>query len=145
MKKLPILFLLLILSSCKLTNKYENREEDKVAAEKITTELFDLLKKNDYENASKLFGEDFYKITSKEDLNKIFTITNDKLGKLETVELKDWKTSVAEGELEGGMYSLFYICKFEKDNGTITVNLKKNKDSEILIFGYNVNSPSILK
>lgn len=64
MKKILVLILLILLASCHYSNKYENREEDKIVAEKVTGELFELIKKSDFDNASKLFDKKFLEVIS---------------------------------------------------------------------------------
>ena len=62
MKKLLVFLIIPILAtSCHFSNKYQNRESDKQDAEKITAELFGLIKQSDFEKATELFGEEFLK------------------------------------------------------------------------------------
>ncbi|GGK35752.1 hypothetical protein GCM10007962_32620 [Yeosuana aromativorans] len=145
MKKLLLILIIPILAtSCHFSNKYQNRESDKLDAEKITTELFGLIKQSDFEKATELFGEKFFKVTTKEELMKIFESTQNKLGGLKSTELVDWNTMVSEGAIEQGVYNLNYNSEFENDNAKIKLTLTKNKSGEIKVVGYNIQSNAFL-
>lgn len=128
MKKI-FLFLLItiLLSSCRFSNKYQNRESDKQEAEEITSELLENLKQLNIEEVTKVFGEKFFEVTTKEELLNIFEITNRELGRLENIELNDWNTTVSEGAIEQGVYNLNYKCEFEKGKADLNISLIKDE------------------
>lgn len=145
MKKLLLTLIIPILAtSCHYSNKYQNRESDKQDAEKVTTELFGYLKNSDFEKATKLFGDEFFKVTSKEDLMKIFESTRNKLGELKSTELADWNTMVSEGAIEQGIYNLNYNGEFENDSAKLKFTLIKNENGKIKVVGYNIQSNAFL-
>lgn len=145
MKKiLLILILPIFVMGCHFSNKYQNRESDKQDAEKIADELFGFIRQSDFEKASQLFGEEFYKVTSKEGLMKIFESTQNKLGGLKSTELVDWNTMVSEGAIEQGVYVLNYNAEFENDSAKLKLTLTKNENGEIKVGGYNIQSNAFL-
>jgi len=145
MKKLLLILIIPILvTSCHFSNKYQNRESDRQDAEKVTTELFGFIKQSDFEKATEFFSDEFYKVTSKEDLMKIFKSTENKLGGLKSTELSDWNTMVSEGAIEQGVYNLNYDSEFEKDNAKLKLTLIKNENGEIKVVGYNIQSNAFL-
>lgn len=145
MKKLLLTLIIPILAtSCHYSNKYQNRESDKQDAEKVTTELFGYLKNSDFEKATKLFDDEFFKVTSKEDLMKIFESTRNKLGGLKSTELADWNTMVSEGAIEQGIYNLNYNGEFENDSAKLKFTLIKNENGKIKVVGYNIQSNAFL-
>jgi PBP1b-binding outer membrane lipoprotein LpoB len=145
MKRLLLILIIPILStSCHFSNKYQNRESDKQDAEKITAELFGNITQSDFEKATELFGEEFFKVTSKADLIKIFESTKNKLGELKSTELVDWNTMISEGAIEKGVYNLNYNADFEKDKAQLKITLTKNENGKIKVVGYNIRSNAFL-
>ena len=145
MKKIFLLILPILFASCHYSNKYENREEDKIVAEKVTNELFEFIKKSDFDNAIKLFDKKFLEVTSESELRKIFDLTEKKLGKLKNTKLIECKTMVSEGAIETGTYLLSYESEFEKETGELNISLTKNENGGIKILGYKVNSKAFLE
>ncbi len=145
MKKiLLILILPILVTSCHFSNKYQNRESDRQNAEKVTAELFDYIKNSEFEKATELFGDEFYKVTSKGDLMEIFESTQKKLGRLKSTELTNWNTMVSEGAIEQGVYNLSYNGEFENDSAKLKITLIKNENGEIKVAGYNIQSKAFL-
>jgi hypothetical protein len=139
---IAILFLLL---GCHFSTKYENRDSDKQEAERITSVLFGDLRQLNFEKASDLFGEEFFKVTSKEELIKIFKTTDLKLGKIKNVSLDKWDTLVSEGSINKGNYNLYYNIEFEKGAADLKISLLKNKNNSIKIIGYIIKSNVFLE
>tara|TARA_R110002033_G_C3791101_1_gene230317 strand:- start:244 stop:684 length:441 start_codon:yes stop_codon:yes gene_type:complete len=145
MKKiLLILIIPILVTSCHFSNKYQNRESDRQDAENVTAELFGYIKESDFEKASELFGDEFYKVTSKDDLIEIFKSTETKLGVLKRTELADWNSMVSEGAIEQGVYNLNYNGEFEKDKAKLKITLTKNENGVIKVVGYNIQSNAFL-
>jgi hypothetical protein len=146
MKKLFLILMFpLLVANCHFSNKYENRESDLKAAEKITSELFSCIKKSDFAKATELFGEEFYAVTSKEDLMKIFESSETKLGVLNSTKLADWNTMVSEGAIEQGVYNLNYDAAYEKETAKLKLTLLKNDKGDIKVVGFNVQSRAFLE
>ncbi|WP_445734285.1 hypothetical protein [Mariniflexile sp.] len=139
---IAILFLLL---GCHFSTKYENRDSDRQDAERITSELFGHLQHLNFEKASNLFGEEFFKVTSKEELIKIFKITDLKLGKFKNGNLYKWDTLVSEGSINNGNYSLYYNVEFENGTADLKISLLKNKNNSLKIIGYTLKSNAFLE
>ncbi|WP_033958921.1 DUF4019 domain-containing protein [Psychroserpens jangbogonensis] len=135
---LLILMIPIFAASCNFSNEYKNRESDRQDAEKVTAELFGFIKQSDFEKATTLFGEEFYKVYSKEDLVKIFESTENKLGELKSTELSDWNTMVSEDAIEQGFYNMNYNSEFEKGKAKQKITLVKNENEEIKVVGYNI-------
>jgi len=139
MKKAFIVLLIsILLSGCQFSNKYQNRESDKQDAEEIAFTLFENIKLRNFEKTTSLFGQKFFEVTTKEELLKIFEVTDRELGLLKSIELIDWSTDVSEGAIEKGIYILNYKCKFEKGKVDLRIVLIKEENGEIKVVGYNV-------
>jgi len=139
-----LMFISLLLFSCKYNATYENDEIEKKEAEAVTEKLYKDLKGKDYLDAEKYFSSKFFQATSKEDLVGIFTKTNEKLGDFKSKNLIDWKTHKIVGSNPSSEYLLLYEIEYQKYPARETIRLIKEKDS-IRIIGYNVNSEGFLK
>jgi len=135
---LLILIIPFFVTGCNFSNEYKNRESDRQDAEKVTTELFGFIKQSDFEKATTLFGEEFYRVYTKEDLIKIFESTENKLGGLKNTELSDWNTTVTEDTIEQGFYIMNYKSQFEKGKANQKITLVRNENKEIKVVGYNI-------
>lgn len=145
MKKNLVLLFTLLFISCHYSENFENREQDKIAAEKVTSELFNFIKKSDFESVEKLFDKKFFEVTTEDELKQILKATEEKIGKLKTTTLTEAKTRVSEGAIETGTYLLEYDCEFEKERAQLNITLVKGEDKKIRIVGYKVNSKAFLK
>jgi len=145
MKKTLILLLTFLFLSCHYTEKFENREEDKVAAEKITSQVFAFVKKSDYDSAMNLFDKKFFEATPKAEMKNIFEVTETKLGKLKSTKLEQCTTVTSEGAIETGTYVLVYDCDFEKEKGKLNITLTKSEDHKIRVIGYRIESKAFLE
>lgn len=139
-----IMFILLTMTACHFNSQYRNREEDKQDAEKITNQLFEQLKANDYEAANKLFSKKFFSVTDKETLFKIFSMTSEKLGPLKETEILKWETNRLEGSNPKAEYAFIYKCAFEKFPAKVTIRLIREEDGKIRIISYHVDSVGFL-
>jgi hypothetical protein len=138
MKKITPLFLLTLIVGCHFSQKFQDREEDKNKAELITSRLFEYMKNEEFEKATLLFDEEFYKVTSKEELIEIFKSTQDNLGKLDRVTLTTWNTSVSEGAIKSGNYVLNYTSEFKQGDALQKISLRKIDNEPIKIIGYTL-------
>ncbi|UQB67784.1 hypothetical protein [Epilithonimonas zeae] len=131
-------FLLLILFSCSFNTYRENKEEDKIEAEKITENFYEITKSDNPSNFLPLFSDDFFKITDKESFVKLFNETNNKYGKILRDSLIHWETLVVEGNNPKAEYLLVYEVRRRNTNSQEYFTLHKEK-GDIKIFEYHVN------
>ncbi|AZB26285.1 hypothetical protein EG339_17660 [Chryseobacterium bernardetii] len=98
MKKYTLILIPLLFIGCNFNKTYRNREEDKQEAEKITEKFYSLIKNNNRKEALKLFGEKFFKLTRKDQLNKMLNEINSSCGsKISDTKLTTWETFVSIG------------------------------------------------
>jgi len=139
MKKYILILITLLFISCNFNKTYRNREEDKQDAEKITEKFYSLLKKDNREEAFKLFGDKFFKITNKEQLNKMLNDIKTSCGdQILHTQLATWETLVSKGTSPQSEYVLIYKVNRNIKNTQEKITLQKNNDS-IKIVGYDVN------
>ncbi len=146
-RKMYVIFGLVILlfNSCRFTSTFTNNVADRKDAEKITNQLYELLKKGRYEETTVLFSKRFFEVTSKEKLFEIFKATNVRLGELVQTKLEQWETQRVEGTDPSANYALQYINQYENYQATETIRLTREKDDQIKIIGYNITSDGFLK
>ncbi len=138
--KLILILLVTCFFACNSNATRNNREEDKIEAEQVTTLLFQNLQTKNYAAADTLFSRDFFKVTPKEKLNEVFKVTQEKLGDLGDTHLTDWKTQVVTGENASADYAFFYGNTYKKAIGHITIRLHKDPDNKIRIVYYTIHS-----
>jgi len=96
--KLHILFFIsFFLTSCNFNNTYENRESDKQDAQKVVDRFYSLIKQNNREEMSKLFGNNFFKVTNKDKLYQVIDKTENEYGEIQSDSLNSWRTFVSKG------------------------------------------------
>ncbi len=142
--KLVLLLLVLFFTACSLNATYNNREDDKAEAEQVTAKLFLDLQTKNYAAADTLFSKDFYKITSKDKLNEVFKVTQEKLGDLGDTNLTDWKTRVVSGADASADYAFFFGNTYKKAIGQVAIRLHKDPDNKIRIVYYTVKSDAFV-
>ena len=147
LKPFGILGLLIImcLSNCSFNSQYINREEDKKDAERITTQLYDFLKDQNYKETLEFFSDKFFEVTDQEQLIKIYTKTREKLGDLKEIKIEQWETRRIEGTNPSASYMLIYVNQYEKYEAKETIQLIREDDSEIKIVAYNINSMGFME
>lgn len=143
-----IIFLLFasVLSSCNFSAnvKKENDVVDKEAAES-TVGLFYLYTTNKkYDSIPNLMSNEFYKLVSKEELNTYLLNKEKKLGDFKDFTLKDWKTTRTSGTDSKTEYLLIYDVTYSNAHAEESISLVKENE-KVRIFGYNVNSPLLMK
>ena len=139
MKTFSIIFSLIFLLSCNLNTTYSNRESDKREAEQITNKLYHYLEMQELEKAESLFSEQFFEVTDRETLNKIFTKTLEECGNLTNFNLEEWTTFIVQGTDSKSEYVLVYKITRHKKNTTERIGLIKEEDETIKIVSYHVN------
>ncbi|MDQ1097532.1 MULTISPECIES: hypothetical protein [Chryseobacterium] len=139
MKIYSILFLFFFLS-CDFVKTYrENVTSDKEDAEKVTEKFYTFLKQNKKEEIFKLFNNEFYRATSKKDLDQIITWAIEE-GKISSKHvLIDWKTHVEKGTDAKSEYLLTYNVQRGKIKTEEIFTLTKDQDDNIKIKGYRLN------
>lgn len=126
------------LISCNFNTTYQNREDDKKDAEKITQKFYKLLKKGNTKDILPLFSEDFFKVTNKDKFIELFEKTNNTYGNILNDSLSHWETLVVKGSKPKSEYLLVYNVKRDKIDSQEYITLHKEKDG-IKIFEYRVN------
>lgn len=139
MKKYTLILIPLFFIGCNFNKTYRNREEDKQEAEKITEKFYSLIKNNKRKEALKLFGEKFFKLTRKDQLNEMLNEINSSCGsKISDTKLITWETFVSIGTNPKSEYVLLYKVNRNIKNTQEKITLEKNNDS-IKIVGYDVS------
>jgi hypothetical protein len=146
MKTLSSLFFLftIVLAGCVYSMTYNNREQDKADAEKVTTKLFEYLKSKNYDATYSLYSDSLWLNTPKQSIKKIYTYSDDKLGNLQSTSIEKWQTKVITGTKPSGEYEFIYKNKYERDTAQVNVVLVKEHDGKIRIIGYHINSQAFL-
>ena len=136
--------LALLFSACTFNATYNNREEDKSEAEQVAAMLFLNLQNKNYAAADTLFSKDFFRVTTKDKLNEVFKVTQEKLGDLAATNLTDWKTQVVKGTNASAEYAFLYGNTYKKAIGQVTIRLHKDQDNKIRIVYYTVKSDAFV-
>ena len=141
-KKIGILALLitLVLSSCNFNSQYINRVEDKKVAEEITDQFYNYIKNENFDATLNLFGDKFWEVTTEDQMLKIFTLTKEKLGLLNEINLDQWETRRVEGTNPSASYLFVFKNQYSNYEATETIRLMKDENGEIKIVAYNINS-----
>ena len=146
MKTLSPLFFLftIVFVGCVYSMTYNDREEDKAEAEKVTNQLFTYLKSKNYDATYSLYSDSLWVYTSKEKMKKIYTYSDDKLANLQSTSIEKWQTRVITGTSPSGVYEFLYKNKYEKDTAEVHLILIKEHDGKIRIKSYYINSQAFL-
>jgi hypothetical protein len=134
----------MIFSGCHFNSQYINSEGDRQDAEKVTARLYELIKSKNYEEATGLFSNKFFEVSSKQKLIEFFTATNKKLGDLVSTKIETWQTRRVEGSNPSADYLLLYKNKYDKFESKENITLTRDPDGKIRITGYHVNSDGFL-
>jgi hypothetical protein len=143
MKTIKLILLsaaVLLLVACKFNMTYKNREADKQAAEQVLTRLYICLENKDYKSADTLFSKEFYSVTTKDKLNEIFAMTDNKLGDIQDTNITEWQTEVVTGTDPSTDYVFQYANKYKYYEGQVLIHLRKDPDGKIRIVGYRIKS-----
>jgi len=143
--KLKLILFSAVLMSCHFNSSRINSEKDKSDGELVTKEFYKSIKLREYEEASKLFSEDFFKVATKDKLMELLVKTNEKLGDLDSVSLDSWDTRVIEGTDAASEYSFTFKNRYDRFEATETIRLKGDKDGIIRIINYHINSEGFLQ
>lgn len=138
------IILLMTMASCHFNSQYINREADKNDAEQVTNKFYELLQTKDYEGTIQLFSENFFEVADTGKLFKLLSMTNKKLGTLKTTEIEAWETQCIEGSNPSAKYTLVYKNMYDSFPAIETIILTKEKDGQIKIASYHINSDVFL-
>lgn len=128
-----------LLISCSLNATYNNRPSDKEDAEKVTNKFYNLMKNEQFKETYGLFSKKFIEITDTSKLYNIFRANLEKLGRIDSIHLDQWRTQVVTGTNPFGQYILAYTVFRTKYVSKETIGLTK-ENNLIKIGAYNVNS-----
>jgi len=143
MKKIFYFFTVVLFVSCQFNGTNINEESKKVEAEKVAEILYTDIAKQDFKKAETLFGDKFFEVTTREDLQKMFIMLNEKLGNYKSRKLANWQTTSTVGTNPATNYVLVYAVEYDKFSAEEKIILSK-VDDDIKILGYNVNSKAFL-
>lgn len=129
----------LSISACHFNSSFNNRLEDKHEGEQVVEQFYESLKRNDFRNSYSFFSSNFFEVTDSQKLAYIFSITVEKLGKLESFSIDHWETEAVVGTDPGTNY--LFVCEVKRSKflSKETIRLSK-KDGKVKIVGYQVNS-----
>lgn len=135
-----------MLNSCNFNAniKKENNIRDKQAAESVVGFLYLYTANKQFDSIPKLMSKDFYKLVTKEELHSYLVNKEEKLGDFKDFTLKDWKTTETSGTDPKTEYILIYDVTYSNGQAEESISLVKENE-KVKIFGYNVNSPDLLK
>jgi hypothetical protein len=132
-----------LINACVYTSTRNNSDEDKAAAEKVVSKLFDLLKAKNYDATYSLFSDSLWVNTKKEKLKDLYTYTDNKLGDIQSDSLAKWQTRVTSGTTYSARYEFIYYNHYQKGTAEVSILLAGEK-GKIKILGYHVNSDQFL-
>ncbi|MBA5245547.1 hypothetical protein H1R16_03255 [Marnyiella aurantia] len=137
MKTLITLLTLFILSSCNFNSTYQNRENDKIDAEKITHKFYYSQTYGNKNDALNLFSEKFFAVTNRDKLNEMISSSENDFGKITEYNLKNWETLIVKGSNPKSEYLLTYDVRREKEPTQETFSMIK-ENGIIKIIGYRI-------
>lgn len=138
MKKYLLIIFCLFLTSCSFDKIYENREEDKNEAQKITEKFYYFLQQDNNSYAFKLFSNNFFKVTNQDKLSQVIDKTKNEYGKIQSDSLSNWRTHVTKGSNPISKYEMTYQVKREIGNTQEVITLQKENDT-VKIIGYRID------
>ncbi len=127
-----------LLMGCSFNATYLNRPEDKTDAEAVTNLLFLDLQNKNYDSAYSLFSDEFYKVTPKDKLKKIFTAIQNEQGDLQEVNLKECNTKIVTGTNPSADYFLIYRNKHQKNYLLDSIHLVRENGGKLKIAFFHV-------
>lgn len=136
-------FFCITLISCRVNKVYNNREQDKIAAEIPLRRFYQSVRSNNYSQIFNLLSNDFKKSSDTSQLFKLINISKERLGNIDSMYLANWETSVIEGPNPNSNYSFVFIVFRQKSTSKETFKLLKERDS-IKILSYNVDAKDLL-
>ncbi len=139
MKYFYLLSLFLILTSCNFNTTYSNQESDKKEAEKITNKLYwEIQYGTNEDEIFKLFSDQFFAVTNKNELREIISKSNSKFGAIKEPTLAEWETLVVKGTNARSEYVFIYDVARENTKTKEKISMIK-ENGNIKVVGYHVN------
>lgn len=142
MKLYTLLLILLTIVSCTYTR--QNQERDRKEAEVVANEYFQNILVGQEDKNISLYSTEFLKAVPKEKIKEQNTFIKEKFGTLQSFELTQWETFIAEGSQNKSEYLLVYKTEYERYPATETLKLEKDEKGKIKIVYYNINSEGLL-
>jgi hypothetical protein len=127
-----------VLCGCTFNSSYQNRENDKKEAEKVTNNFYALLELKQFNQVEKLFSDTFFSIVGQDGLSQVIKRSNEEFGSVVRDSLIEWETRVITGTNSRSDYTLRYDVSRTKKNTIETFSLR-GEAKGIKIVGYNVS------
>lgn len=131
MKKYILILLALFFTNC------SSGEKNIKEAEKITQKFYILLKENDREKILKLYGDELFKIASKEQINQMLDTSFSQFGNIKNDSLIYQQTNIIKGAHSKNEYVLIYNVNRDIKNTQEKFTLHEEGDS-IKVVGYYI-------
>ncbi|HZX57630.1 MAG TPA: hypothetical protein VFE54_02855 [Mucilaginibacter sp.] len=140
---LSLMTVVVLITACVYTSTRTNSDEDKAAAQKVVSKLFELLKSKNYDATYSLFSDSLWVNTKKEKLKDLFIYSYNKLGDMQSDSLAQWQTQVVSGTTYSAKYQFIYKNRFQKGTAEVNILLIGEK-GKVKILGYHINSDQFL-
>lgn len=145
MKKYYFILFTLVACNFNTSLSVDNEDEEKQKAEAVIDKFYEMIQAHDYNGAQELFDDQFYEVTSSENLLNIFHKTRLDLGEFKKKNLVDWQTHrVGVGKSKNVEYLLIYEIDYTKSKSQATFSLIDSGEGPKIV-GYEVNAPDSLK
>lgn len=138
MKQIICCLLLLIFTSCDFNRIYQNREKDKIAAEKTPQKFYTSLERQSFEKTESIFSKKFFEKTDKSKIKLMIEQSTNDYGKVLHYNLSHWESFVVEGSNPKGEFIFVYDVEREKLKTQEYFTMEK-VNGEIKIVGYRIN------
>ena len=138
MKKIGLGLILISMMSCSYDKIYENREEDRQDAQKVTEKFYYFLQQDNTEDAFKLFSNNFFQVTTRDKLSQVINKTQNEYGRIQSDSLYNWRTHITKGSNPVSKYEMTYWVRRETGNTQEVITLQKENDT-IKIIGYRID------
>ncbi len=142
MKKLRYFTLLLILAafSCKFNMQEKNNIKDKEEGENVMNTFFENIKSGNIDINKDLLSNSFLKISGVEQFDKDQKFIERKLGRILSIDLIGWETSIVSGPDPKAEYTFEYHINRENYDSNEIYYLLKENDGSIKINSYKIDS-----
>lgn len=137
MKKL--LFVVILFSSCKFSTTFNNRKEDKDAAEKVVNQFYVFLKNNQIDSALSLMHPYLLRSNDPAKLREFLQQTSLQMPLLKDRKLDHWETKVTEGLERDSYYGLYYVNTYNTNLLKVSIELKNDLEQHIKIINLQLD------
>jgi hypothetical protein len=134
------LIIIAVFYSCDFNVKVEEKNSrfDKVQAENVGALFYYHTANKNYDSILKLMGENFYKISSQEELKDFLIDKEKKYGAFKDTNLKHWESNTIKDGQSKTEYLLVYEVSYEKYKTIEKLSLIKEGE-KVKIFGYHID------